>query len=163
MKGVGPMLKEGDMAPDFTLPADNGEEVTLSDYRGDKHVVLYFYPKDNTPGCTQEACDFRDRVTEFADLDTVILGVSLDDVKSHEKFIAKYQLPFRLLADTNAEVSKMYDVYKEKNMFGKKKWGIERSTFIIDKDGRLAKIYRKVKVPGHVDEALRYIREHLSS
>jgi peroxiredoxin Q/BCP len=125
-------------------------------------VVLYFYPKDNTPGCTAEACDFRDMSGEFSELDTVILGVSLDDLKSHEKFIRKYDLPFLLLADTEAEVSKKYGVYKEKNMFGKKKWGIERSTFIIDKEGRLAKIYRKVKVDGHVKEALEFVKEQLS-
>ena len=148
------MLQEGDMAPDFTLPASNGEQVSLSDFRGKKHVVLYFYPKDNTPGCTAEACDFRDRAGDFSELDTVILGVSLDDLKSHEKFIRKYNLPFLLLADTEAEVSKKYGVYKEKNMFGKRSGGFERSTFIIDKEGRLAKIYRKVKVDGHVQEAL---------
>ena len=156
------MLQEGDMAPDFTLPASNGERVSLSDFRGKKNVVLYFYPKDNTPGCTAEACDFRDRTGDFSELDTVILGVSLDDLKSHEKFIRKHQLPFLLLSDVEAEVSKKYGVYKEKNMFGKKKWGIERSTFIIDKEGRLAKIYRKVKVDGHVKEALEFVQEHLS-
>ncbi|GGE27064.1 peroxiredoxin [Marinithermofilum abyssi] len=155
------MLKEGDLAPDFTLPASNGEEVSLSDFRG-KNVVLYFYPKDNTPGCTAESCDFRDREEEFKNLDTVIIGVSLDDLKSHEKFIQKYNLPFLLLSDTEAEVSKKYGVYKEKNMFGKKKWGIERSTFLIDKEGKLAKIYRKVKVDGHVDDALQYVKEHLA-
>jgi thioredoxin-dependent peroxiredoxin len=155
------LLKEGDLAPDFTLPASNGEEVSLSDFRG-KNVVLYFYPKDNTPGCTAESCDFRDREEEFKNLDTVIIGVSLDDLKSHEKFIQKYNLPFLLLSDTEAEVSKKYGVYKEKNMFGKKKWGIERSTFLIDKEGKLAKIYRKVKVDGHVDDALQYVKEHLA-
>jgi len=156
------MLQEGDMAPDFTLPASNGEQVSLSDFRGKKNVILYFYPKDNTPGCTAEACDFRDRAGDFSELDTVILGVSLDDLQSHEKFIRKYNLPFLLLSDTEAEVSKKYGVYKEKNMFGKKKWGIERSTFIIDKEGRLAKIYRKVKVDGHVEDALAFVKEHLS-
>ncbi|OYD07062.1 thioredoxin-dependent thiol peroxidase [Paludifilum halophilum] len=155
------MLKEGDQAPDFSLPATHGENVSLADYRGKKNVVLYFYPKDNTPGCTAESCDFRDRKDQFADLDTVILGVSLDDLKSHEKFIQKYELPFLLLSDTEAEVSQAYGVYKEKNMFGKKKWGIERSTFIIDKEGKLVKVYRKVKVDGHVEEALTYIKENL--
>lgn len=155
------MVKEGDQAPEFSLPASNGAEVSLSDYRGKKHVVLYFYPKDNTPGCTAESCDFRDREKDFADLDTVILGLSLDDLESHEKFIQKYNLPFLLLSDSSAEVSKAYGVYKEKNVFGKKKWGIERSTFIIDKEGKIAKAWRKVKVDRHVDDALNWVRQHL--
>ncbi|MDR6227616.1 thioredoxin-dependent thiol peroxidase [Desmospora profundinema] len=155
------MLKEGSAAPDFTLPASNGENVSLSDYRGEKNVILYFYPKDNTPGCTAESCDFRDRQQDFADLDTVILGVSMDDLKSHEKFINKYDLPFLLLSDTEAEVCRKYGVYQEKNMFGKKKWGIVRSTFVIDKEGNLARSWRKVKVDGHVDEALIWVRDHL--
>lgn len=155
------VIKEGDLAPDFTLPASNGEQVTLSSYRGKNNVILYFYPKDNTPGCTAQSCDFRDHSAQFADLDTVILGVSLDDLHSHEKFINKYNLPFLLLSDTEAEVSKAYGVYKEKNIFGNKKWGIERSTFIIDKEGRLAKVYRKVKVSGHVEETLNFVREQL--
>ncbi len=155
------MIQAGDQAPDFTLPASNGETISLSDYRGEKNVVLYFYPKDNTPGCTAESCDFRDHEQDFADLDTVILGVSLDDLASHEKFIQKYNLPFLLLSDTEAKVSNQYGVYKEKNVFGKKKWGIERSTFIINKEGRIANAWRKVKVDGHVKEALEWIREHL--
>jgi peroxiredoxin Q/BCP len=150
----------GQEAPDFTLPASNGENVSLHDFRG-KNVVLYFYPKDNTPGCTRESCDFRDKIEEFTAKDTVILGVSTDSLASHEKFIAKYNLPFLLLSDTEAEVSKLYGVYKLKKNFGKEYMGIERSTFIIDKEGRLAKEYRKVKVDGHVDEALRYIEEEL--
>ncbi|WP_246258582.1 thioredoxin-dependent thiol peroxidase [Kroppenstedtia pulmonis] len=156
------MLKEGDLAPDFTLPASSGKSVSLSDYRG-KNVILYFYPKDLTPGCTTQSCDFRDHQGTFSDLDTVILGVSLDDLKSHAKFIEKHGLPFLLLSDTEAEVSRMYDVYKEKNMFGKKKWGIERSTFIIDREGKLAKIYRKVKVQGHVEDTLAFVKEHLNT
>ncbi|CEH28922.1 peroxiredoxin [Aneurinibacillus migulanus] len=150
----------GQDAPNFTLPASNGENVSLSDFRG-KNVVLYFYPKDNTPGCTKESCDFRDKVEEFTGKDTVILGISTDDLTSHDKFIKKYNLPFLLLSDTEAEVSKLYDVYKLKKNFGKEYMGIERSTFIIDKEGRLAKEYRKVKVDGHVDEALQYISENL--
>jgi peroxiredoxin Q/BCP len=152
------LLKEGDFAPDFTLQANTGEEVSLSDFRG-KTVVLYFYPKDNTPGCTAEACDFRDRHEEFADLDVVILGVSRDPVASHQKFAVKHGLPFLLLSDVDEEVCRKYDVLKEKTMFGKKVMGIERSTFIIDREGRIAKVYRKVKVPGHVEEALQFIRE----
>jgi peroxiredoxin Q/BCP len=150
----------GQEAPDFTLPASNGENVSLHDFRG-KNVVLYFYPKDNTPGCTKESCDFRDKVEDFSAKDTVILGVSTDDLISHDKFIKKYNLPFLLLSDTEAEVSKLYGVYKLKKNFGKEYMGIERSTFIIDKEGRLAKEYRKVKVDGHVDEALQYISENL--
>lgn len=156
------MLKEGDLAPDFTLPASNGEQVTLSSYRGKSNVVLYFYPKDNTPGCTAESCDFRDHSDSFAKLDTVILGLSLDDLESHEKFIKKYNLPFLLLSDIDAKVSEAYGVYKEKNIFGNKKWGIERSTFIIDKEGRLAKIYRRVKVKGHVEETLEFVQQELA-
>jgi peroxiredoxin Q/BCP len=152
------LLKEGDFAPDFTLQANTGEEVSLSDFRG-KTVVLYFYPKDNTPGCTAEACDFRDRHEEFADLDVVILGVSRDPVASHQKFAVKHGLPFLLLSDVDEEVCRKYDVLKEKTMFGKKVMGIERSTFIIDREGRIVKVYRKVKVPGHVEEALQFIRE----
>ncbi|MBA4495411.1 thioredoxin-dependent thiol peroxidase [Paenactinomyces guangxiensis] len=154
------MLQEGDMASDFTLEASNGEQVSLSDFRG-KNVVLYFYPKDNTPGCTTEACDFRDHADSFADLDTVILGVSRDSVASHQKFIDKYDLPFLLLSDPDADVCKMYGVFKEKKMFGKVSMGIERSTFIIDREGKIAKVYRKVKVKDHVESALQYIREHL--
>lgn len=150
----------GQEAPDFTLAASNGEQVSLHDFRG-KNVVLYFYPKDNTPGCTKESCDFRDKMEEFTAKDTVILGISKDDLKSHDKFIQKYNLPFLLLSDTEAEVSTLYGVYKLKKNFGKEYMGIERSTFIIDKEGRLAKEYRKVKVDGHVDEALRYIEENL--
>ncbi|WCK55355.1 thioredoxin-dependent thiol peroxidase [Aneurinibacillus sp. Ricciae_BoGa-3] len=154
-------LKVGELAPDFTLPASNGKDVSLSDYRG-KNVVLYFYPKDNTPGCTTESCSFRDNVANFEKKDTVILGVSLDDLKSHDKFIQKYNLPFLLLSDTEAKVSELYGVYKLKKNFGKEYMGIERSTFIIDKEGRLAKEYRKVKVDGHVEEALAFIEENLS-
>ncbi|SMO75491.1 thioredoxin-dependent thiol peroxidase [Melghirimyces algeriensis] len=157
------MIKEGDQAPNFTLPASNGQSVSLSDYQGKQNVVLYFYPKDNTPGCTAESCDFRDKEKDFSALDTVILGVSLDDLESHEKFINKYNLPFLLLSDVDADVSRKYEVYKEKNVFGKKKWGIERSTFIIDKEGKISKVWRKVKVDGHVDEALEWVREHLNN
>ncbi|SFS99982.1 thioredoxin-dependent thiol peroxidase [Marininema halotolerans] len=156
------MLTIGQEAPLFTLSASNGEQVSLADYRG-KNVVLYFYPKDLTPGCTTESCDFRDHTRDFADLNTVILGVSLDDVTSHKKFIEKHQLPFLLLADTDAEVSTKYGVYQEKNTFGHKKMGIVRSTFVIDKEGKLVAEWRKVKVANHVEEALEWVREHLGS
>lgn len=149
-------LKLNDAAPDFELVANNGETVKLSDFRG-KNVVLYFYPKDMTPGCTTEACDFRDYHERFSGMDTVILGVSPDPISRHEKFIEKYDLPFLLLADEDHKVSEAYEVWKLKKNFGKEYMGIERSTFIIDKEGKLVKEYRKVKVKGHVEEALDFI------
>lgn len=149
----------GKQAPDFTLEAQTGEKVTLSELKG-KNVVLYFYPKDMTPGCTTEACDFRDQHGQFADLNAVILGVSPDPVDRHQKFVEKYGLPFLLLADTDHQVAEEYGVWKLKKNFGKEYMGIERSTFIIDKDGNIAKEWRKVQVKGHVEEALTYIREN---
>ncbi|WP_053960694.1 peroxiredoxin [Sulfobacillus thermosulfidooxidans] len=140
----------GQLAPDFTLEGTNGP-VHLSDLRG-QVVVLYFYPRDNTPGCTTEACDFRDMIHEFTQVNAIVLGVSTDSLTSHEKFTAKYQLPFNLLSDPNAEVANLYGVYKQKNMYGKISYGIERSTFIIDQDGIIRYVFRKVKVPGHVEQ-----------
>ncbi|WP_018921894.1 thioredoxin-dependent thiol peroxidase [Salsuginibacillus kocurii] len=154
-------VEKGEQAPDFTLPANNGENVSLSDFRG-KNVVLYFYPKDMTPGCTTQACDFRDRHEEFENLDTVILGVSPDPVNRHEKFIDKHGLPFLLLADEEHEAAEAYGVWQLKKNFGKEYMGIVRSTFIIDKEGKLNYEWRKVKVEGHVEEALEYIKENLS-
>lgn len=154
------MPQEGEQAIGFTLEASNGEKVSLSDYRG-KNVVLYFYPKDNTPGCTVEACGFRDHHQEFADLNTVILGVSRDSVASHQKFVEKQNLPFLLLSDPDGKVCEAYGVLKDKNMFGKKFKGIERSTFVINGEGLIIKVYRKVKAMGHVKEVLQYIKEHL--
>lgn len=151
----------GAKAPDFALPASNGETVKLSDFQG-KHVVLYFYPKDMTPGCTTEACDFRDKHESFAELNAVILGVSPDPMNRHDKFIEKYDLPFLLLADEDHKAAEAYGVWKLKKNFGKEYMGIERSTFIIDKDGMLVKEWRKVKVKGHVEEALTFIKENLS-
>ncbi|WP_158738403.1 thioredoxin-dependent thiol peroxidase [Alteribacillus sp. YIM 98480] len=150
----------GNKAPDFTLPASNGEKVSLSDYRG-QNIVLYFYPKDMTPGCTTEACDFRDNAEEFEGTNTVILGVSPDPIKKHQKFIDKHGLPFLLLADEDKKAAAAYDVWQLKKNFGKEYMGIVRSTFIIDKDGKLVKEWRKVKVKGHVKEALNYIKENL--
>ena len=144
-------LKLGDHAPDFSLPDQEGKMVSLKSLKG-RQVVLYFYPKDDTPGCTKEACGFRDSLRAIEKANTVVLGVSMDDAGSHQKFIKKYSLPFTLLCDEDGKVSKAYGVYKKKNMYGKTYWGIERSTFIIDETGKLKAIFRKVKVDGHVDE-----------
>ncbi|MBR7554471.1 thioredoxin-dependent thiol peroxidase [Allobacillus sp. GCM10007491] len=153
-------VEVGQTAPDFTLPASNGESVSLSDYRG-KFVVLYFYPKDMTPGCTTQACDFRDQYEKFNELDAVILGVSPDPVERHNKFIEKHELPFLLLADEDHQVAETYDVWKLKKNFGREYEGIERSTFIIDREGNLVKEFRKVRVKDHVEEALQYIENNL--
>jgi thioredoxin-dependent peroxiredoxin len=153
-----PQLKEGDRAPDFTLPSSAGKEVKLSSLKG-KKVVLYFYPADDTPGCTREACAFRDSLQKFGDLDTTVLGVSSDSLDSHRKFIDKYSLNFTLLSDEGLKAHKLYDTWKEKNNYGKKYWGTERSTFVIDADGRIKKIFRKVKVDGHDSEVLAALRE----
>lgn len=154
-------IETGSKAPDFKLPASSGEDVQLSDFKG-KNVVLYFYPKDMTPGCTTQACDFRDRHADFEKQNTVIIGVSPDPLARHDKFIEKHGLPFILLADEENKVAELYDVWKLKKNFGKEYMGIERSTFIIDGDGNIAKEYRKVKVKDHVEEALKFIEEHLS-
>ena len=149
----------GKPAPDFTLPSTSGEPVTLKQFKGKKTVVLYFYPKDETPGCSKEACSFRDLTAEFAKHDAVILGVSTDSIESHLKFRDKHKLPFELLADEDAAVSKAFGVYKQKNLYGKKHLGIERTTFIIDRTGRIAQIYPKVKVDGHVQDILGFLGE----
>jgi peroxiredoxin Q/BCP len=150
---------EGLQAPDFTLKKENGEKVSLTDFSGKKYVLLYFYPKDATPGCTTEACDFRDAHESFTNLNTVILGVSLDDEKSHTKFIEKHGLSFSLLIDENHSVSEAYGVWVMKKMFGKEYMGIERSSFLIDPTGTVVKEWRKVKVKGHVEEALHILRD----
>ncbi len=154
-------VETGMLAPNFTLTANTGENVGLSDFRG-KNIVLYFYPKDMTPGCTTEACDFRDQHKTFESLNTVIIGVSPDPADRHVKFIDKYGLPFLLLADTEHKAAEAYEVWKLKKNFGKEYMGIERSTFVIDSHGKIAKEWRKVKVKGHVEEALEFIREKLS-
>ena len=148
------MVLEGMSAPLFTLKNEKGEQVSLKDFAGKKYVVLYFYPKDSTPGCTTEACDFRENYTNFSDLNAVILGVSADDERAHKKFIEKYGLPFSLLIDDTHEVSEAYGVWKLKKNFGKEYMGIERSTFLIDPTGTIVKEWRKVKVNGHVEEVL---------
>lgn len=149
----------GKTAPDFTLPSTSGENVSLKQFKGKKTVILYFYPKDETAGCVREACDFRDQFSEFERQNTVILGVSTDSMESHHKFRDKQKLPFQLLVDEDAAVSKMFGVYKMKNLYGKKYLGIERTTFVIDKTGRIAQIYPKVKVEGHIQDLLEFVRE----
>lgn len=141
----------GMKAPEFTLMGSDQKMHHLSDYLG-KKVILYFYPKDNTPGCSREAEDFRDAFQHFSGQNTVILGISRDSLTAHDKFITKYNLPFVLLSDSEEEVCNLYGVLKEKMMFGRKVFGIERSTFLINEEGILTKIYRKVKVPGHVED-----------
>lgn len=140
-------------AHDFTLAASNGKNVSLSDYKG-KTVILYFYPKDSTPGCTTEACEFRDNSKKAEDGNAVILGISLDTINSHEKFIEKNELPFLLLSDPDSEVCKLYGVWQLKKNYGKEYMGIERSTFLIDKDQNIVKEWRKVRVKGHVEEVM---------
>lgn len=152
------MLKEGMSAPDFKAKDQDGNTISLSDYRG-KNVVLYFYPKDNTPGCTKEACNFRDELDEFIDLNAVILGVSADSEASHKKFISKYELPFKLISDPDKKIIQKYGVWKEKNNFGIKALGIVRSTFVIDKNGKIKKIFDKVKVDGHNQEVKEALKE----
>jgi peroxiredoxin Q/BCP len=142
----------GRKAPDFALPSNQGGTVRLKDFHGKKHVVLYFYPKDDTPGCTREACDFRDGQKGLTRKDVVILGVSKDSVASHEKFASKYELPFLLLSDAEGDVSERYGVWKEKSMYGRTSRGIERTTFLIDKEGVLRNVFPKVKVEGHLGE-----------
>src|SRR5258708_5838200 len=147
------MLQIGDKAPEFKLKNDEDKEVALKDFKG-KTVVLYFYPKDDTPGCTTEACGFRDQEKKFQKKNTVIVGVSADEVKSHVKFKEKYGLPFQLLSDPEKKTAQAYEVWKEKSMYGKKYMGIERTTFVIDADGKIKKIFPKVSVTGHVEEVL---------
>ena len=147
-------LKEGDRAPDFMLPSSEGRDVCLKDFKGKSAVVLYFYPKDDTPGCTKEACGFRDARKEFKKLNTEIFGVSFDSVASHQKFIGKYKLTFPLLADEDKSVGKQYGVYQQKSFMGKSYMGIERTTFVIDRNLKVRKIFPKVKVDGHIEEVL---------
>ncbi len=147
------MVKKGSSAPDFALPSDQGGVVTLSSLRGRK-VVLYFYPKDDTPGCTTQACELLDSLPRFEGVDAVVLGVSPDSVASHRKFRDKYGLNFPLLADENHAVAEAYGVWAEKSMYGRKYMGVERSTFLIGPDRRIVEEWRKVKVPGHVEAVL---------
>lgn len=147
------MIKVGEPAPDFKLPVDDGSTLSLGDFRG-KKIVLYFYPKDDTPGCTREACSFRDNLARVSSKGAVVLGVSRDDAESHVKFKGKYQLNFPLLSDESGKVTESYGVWKKKNLYGREFMGIERTTFLIDERGKVARIWPKVKVDGHVDEVL---------
>ena len=149
----GTMVEEGKPAPDFELVSDEGERVRLSSLRG-KPVVLYFYPRDDTPGCTKQACGIRDSYDAFRGRGAVVLGVSPDDETSHAKFKSKYSLPFTLLADPGHEVAEDYGVWVEKNMYGKKRMGIERSTFVIDEEGNVARVMRRVNPERHADQVL---------
>lgn len=147
------MVKEGEPAPDFRLPADDGRTYALKDLRG-KKVVLYFYPKDDTPGCTKEACSFRDNLARVTSKGAIVLGVSKDDLDSHAKFRQKYGLTFPLLSDTSGKVLEAYGVWKEKSLYGKTFMGVERTTYVIDENGRIKKVFPRVKVEGHTDEVL---------
>jgi len=147
-------ISEGDKAPTFTLEADGESIINLKDFRG-KTVVLYFYPKDSTPGCTIEACDFRDHIQAFTKKNITIIGVSKDSIKRHDNFKAKYELPFTLVSDNDNKVCETYGTWVEKSMYGKKYMGIERSTFLIGPDGIILKVWRKVKVSGHVENVLK--------
>lgn len=151
----------GKKAPAFNLPSSTGGKVRLSSYAGEngKNVVLYFYPRDNTPGCTQEACDFRDQLSSFEEFDAVVLGVSGDSLASHEKFTNKFELPFPLLADEDHAIAEKYGVWVEKKNYGKTYMGIQRATFLIDKQGKIAAVWPKVKVKGHVDEVREKLEE----
>ncbi len=146
-------IQAGDKAPDFVLPTDGGGEVSLSALQG-KTVILYFYPKDNTPGCTTQACAFRDALPDFAKSGAEVIGISKDSVRKHDNFRDKHGLTFRLASDADNDVCERYGVWKEKSMYGRKFMGIERSTFLIDGDGIVRKAWHKVKVAGHVDEVL---------
>ncbi|WP_282169367.1 peroxiredoxin [Ruegeria atlantica] len=146
-----------DIAPDFTLPRDGGGEVTLSDLRGGA-VVLFFYPRDDTPGCTKESIGFSEQLQAFGDAGAQVFGISRDSVAKHDKFVAKHSLTTPLLSDEGSSVCEEYGVWVEKNMYGKKSMGIQRATFLIDGEGKIARVWRKVKVPGHVDEVLAAVR-----
>jgi peroxiredoxin Q/BCP len=149
--------KVGDVAPDFQLPSTRGKDVTLKEFKG-QDVILYFYPRDETPGCTSEACAFRDHESDISKAGASILGVSTDPMESHQRFASKNQLNFPLLSDETADVAKMYGAWKEKNMYGRRSWGVARTTYWIGADGRIRKIYKKVDVARHADEILADIK-----
>lgn len=146
-------LDVGQQSPDFTADSSTGSNLTLSDFRG-QWVILYFYPKDDTPGCTRQASGFRDAYTRLKGMNVAVIGCSPDDLRAHDKFIAKHDLPFTLISDPDKEIAAAYGVWKEKNMYGKRIMGIERTTFLIDPNGEIAKIWKRVKVDGHIDEII---------
>jgi thioredoxin-dependent peroxiredoxin len=152
------LLSIGAKAPDFKTTDQHGKTISLGDYKGRK-VILYFYPKDDTPGCTKEACAFRDSFPEFKKLKVDVLGVSVDDEKSHKKFVEKYQLPFTLLADTEKQIVEAYGVWGEKNLYGKKYMGINRVTYVIDESGHIAAVFPKVKPESHAEELIIFLRD----
>jgi len=153
-------LEEGMKAPSFNLPASNGKIVSLADFENKKRVILYFYPKDDTPGCTVEACGLRDSIKKIEAQDAVVLGVSPDGVDSHNKFIEKFNLPFVLLSDEDKKTCKDYGVWVKKSMYGKEYMGVSRTTFVIGKNGKVEKIYEKVKPEGHEKEVLEFLMAH---
>jgi peroxiredoxin Q/BCP len=152
------VVNEGDRSPEFSLQADDDTVVTRDSLKG-KKAILFFYPKDDTSGCTKEACAFRDAFPEFGKIDATVLGISPDDIDSHRKFKKKYELPYKLLVDENHRLADAFGVWKEKSLYGRKYMGIERTTVILDKNGRVARIFPRVKVPGHVEEVQRAVRE----
>ncbi|MGA7616800.1 MAG: thioredoxin-dependent thiol peroxidase [Thermoanaerobaculia bacterium] len=149
--------KVGDRAPDFKLPSTEGKEISLSDFKG-KDVIVYFYPKDDTPGCTAEACSFRDSSSDLQKAGLIVLGISADPMASHEKFRSKHSLNFPLLSDETADVAKMYGVWKEKNLYGRRSWGVARTTYWIGTDGRVKKVYKKVDTANHAKDILEDVR-----
>jgi peroxiredoxin Q/BCP len=151
------MLEEGKKAPEIKLKDQDGNVVSLNDFKGQK-VVLYFYPKDDTTGCTKEACSFRDEFPKFEKLDTLVIGVSPDSVESHKKFAQKYNLPFTLLSDEGKDAVEAYDVWKQKSMYGRNYMGVERTTYIIDEKGNIEKVFPKVKVENHIEEVLKALK-----
>ncbi|MBI4852464.1 MAG: thioredoxin-dependent thiol peroxidase [Acidobacteria bacterium] len=153
-----PLLSVGDKAPDFNTFDQNGKRVSLQDFQG-KKVILYFYPKDNTPGCTKEACAFRDKISLFQASNIVVLGVSVDSIKSHKSFVDKYQLPFTLLSDTDKDIVEAYKVWGEKTLYGKKYFGISRVTYLIDESGNIEAVFPKVKPETHPEEILSFLEK----
>jgi peroxiredoxin Q/BCP len=153
-----PHLEVGQKAPDFNLPSSSGKNVAFKDFKGNKNIVVYFYPKDDTPGCTVEACGFRDKIKKIEKLNAIVFGVSPDSVISHNQFIEKFNLPFLLLSDEDKSVCKSYGVWVEKSMYGRKYMGVVRSTFVINKEGKIVKIFEKVNPQGHNEDVLEVLR-----
>jgi len=155
-------FNKGDNAPDFELLGNDENTYKLSDYKGDKGLVLFFYPKDNTPGCTTESCEFKEIYDEIRKLGFEVFGISRDGLESHQKFSEKYEFPYIILSDEDKKIHEAYDVWREKNMYGKKTMGVQRSTFIIDKEGKIQKEFRNVRAKGHALKAYNYIKEEMN-